>query len=52
MNILNYSNILNSYQADNMLVQDDNEESLADRVEKNLSDMFKVSDEKKQKMNC
>ena len=47
MNILNYSNILNSYQADNMLVQDDNEESLADRVEKNLSDMFKVSDEKK-----
>ena len=47
INILNYSNILNSYQADNMLVQDDNEESLADRVEKNLSDMFKVSDEKK-----
>lgn len=47
MNILNYSNILNSYQADNMLIQDDNEESLADRVEKNLSDMFKVSDEKK-----
>lgn len=47
MNILNYSNILNSYQADNMLVQDDSEESLADRVEKNLSDMFKVSDEKK-----
>lgn len=47
LNILNYSNILNSYQADNMLVQDDSEESLADRVEKNLSDMFKVSDEKK-----
>lgn len=47
MNILNYSNILNSYQSDNMMVQDDSEESLADRVEKNLSDMFKVSDEKK-----
>lgn len=47
MNILNYSNIMNSYQADNMLVQDDSEESLADRVERNLSDMFKVSDEKK-----
>ena len=47
MNILNYSNIMNKYQADNMLVQDDSEESLADRVEKNLSDMFKVSDDKK-----
>lgn len=47
MNILNYSNILNSYQSDNMLVQNDSEESLADRVEQNLSDMFKVSDEKK-----
>lgn len=47
MNILNYSNILNSYQADNMLVQDDSEESLADRVERNLSDMFKLTDEQK-----
>ena len=47
MNIMNYSNILNSYQADNMLVEDDSEESLADRVERNLSDMFKITDEQK-----
>lgn len=45
MNILNYSNILNSYQADSMLVQDDdNEMSLADKVEKNLKEMFEKQD--------
>ena len=45
MNILNYSSILNSYQADNMLVQDDdNEMSLADKVEKNLKEMFEKQD--------
>lgn len=44
MNILNYSSILNSYQADNMLVQTDDGMSLADKVEKNLKEMFEKQD--------
>ncbi len=45
MNILNYSNILNSYSADDMLIDDfDSEMSLAYRVENNLQDMLNNTD--------
>lgn len=47
LNIMNYSSIMNQYQADNMVIENqDNEMSLADKVENNLKEMFNQHENK------